>query len=93
MSDSKVEQDLFNKEEDDKDEKDDKDDNSEEENEEDEDEEEDEEPKLKYERIGNSFQEILTEDAASCMTVHPKVYIHSILNMKQFVLTKNLLSF
>ena len=34
---------------------------------------EDEEPKLKYERIGNSFQEILAEDAASCMTVHPKV--------------------
>lgn len=33
---------------------------------------EEEEPKLKYERIGNSFQEILSEDAASCMTVHSK---------------------
>eukprot|EP00112_Aurelia_sp_Birch-Aquarium-sp1_P017987 Seg4227.1 transcript_id=Seg4227.1/GoldUCD/mRNA.D3Y31 product="Vacuolar protein sorting-associated protein 41" protein_id=Seg4227.1/GoldUCD/D3Y31 len=37
-----------------------------------EDDEEDEEPKLKYERIGNAVQEILQQDAASCMAVHHK---------------------
>ena len=41
--------------------------------EEDEDEDEEEEPKLKYSRIGSALLEILKEDAASCMVVHPKV--------------------
>ena len=45
--------------------------NLEEEDEEDEDEEE--EPKLKYSRIGSALLEILKQDAASCMVVHPKV--------------------
>ena len=34
--------------------------------------EEDEEPKLKYERVGNAIQDILQQDAASCMAVHLK---------------------
>ena len=38
----------------------------------DEEDEEDEEPKLKYERVGNAVQEMLKQDAASCMTVHLK---------------------
>ena len=33
---------------------------------------EDEEPKLKYERVGNAIQDILQQDAASCMAVHLK---------------------
>lgn len=51
-----------------------------EEDEEDEDDEE-EEPKLKYSRIGSALLEILKEDAASCMVVHPKVssYLHYFL--------------
>jgi len=36
------------------------------------DDEEDEEPKLKYERVGNAVQDILQQDAASCMAVHLK---------------------
>lgn len=31
------------------------------------------EPKLKYVRLTNDLQSILTKDAASCITVHPKV--------------------
>eukprot|EP00794_Sanderia_malayensis_P011371 gene11371-12556_t len=48
---------------------DDTQDNYEDDDEEDDD---DEEPKLKYERVGNNIQEILTQDAASCMAVHQK---------------------
>lgn len=33
-----------------------------------------EEPKLKYERLTNGVTEILQKDAASCMTVHDKVF-------------------
>lgn len=36
------------------------------------DDDEDEEPKLKYERVGNAVQDILQQDAASCMAVHHK---------------------
>lgn len=49
------------------------DDDEEDDEDEEEEVEDDEEPKLKYQRIGNSFQYILHEDAASCMAVHPKV--------------------
>ena len=31
------------------------------------------EPKLKYVRLTNDLQNILTKDAASCIAVHPKV--------------------
>ena len=58
--------------------------NLEEEDEEDEDEEE--EPKLKYSRIGSALLEILKEDAASCMVVHPKVS----KNLHYFLLIWNL---
>ena len=41
--------------------------------EEEEDEEDEElEPKLKYERLGNDLSQILSKDAASAMSVHPK---------------------
>ena len=32
-----------------------------------------EEPKLKYERIRNTLERVLSKDAASCMAVHSKV--------------------
>lgn len=47
------------------------------EEEDDEDEEEGEaerEPVLKYERIGNAVSKLFTNDAASCMAVHSKVW-------------------
>lgn len=33
------------------------------------------EPKLKYQRMSNDLKNILTKDAVSCITVHPKVSI------------------
>lgn len=44
-----------------------------------------EEPKLKYERLTNGVTEILQKDAASCMTVHDKVFktIYHVFKKKQ----------
>ena len=48
-------------------------DNVEDDDDDDEEEEEEElEPKLKYERLGNDLTHILSKDAASAMSVHPK---------------------
>ena len=75
-ADTKIEPQDFSKKEEEEDdfcEEEENDDDEEDDEEEEDEDDDDEEPKLKYERIGNSFQEILAEDAASCMTVHPKV--------------------
>lgn len=44
------------------------------------------EPKLKYVRLTNDLQSILTKDAASCIAVHPKV-CRFVLLVKSFAVT------
>ena len=38
------------------------------------------EPRLKYVRMGNDLENILQRDAASCIAVHPKVILISLLS-------------
>jgi hypothetical protein len=57
----------------------------------DDDDEEEVEPKLKYERLSNDITIILKKDAASCIAVHPKVSIITVVICKNIEIICNVL--